>query len=480
MSNRRIAPRVRLLRPRGTAEHLVPLLVLGGAFAAFPLAALHFFSRQKVQFGGYVHFGGVGVTAAVAAVAAVVLTIVGARRRDGRTVLVGTAFSAMAALLALHGIATPGILVGYNGIVAFTGGATLPVGGAVLALSALPALRRPSGVKPLLLLQVALLIVIIALGAIGMLVPSAVPGVPEAGSRAAILLLVVGLAFYAILALRALRTFLLTRRVADLVVGVGIVWLAAALPPALLLNYLELGWWLGHGLELVGIFIVGLPVAFDLGRAAQSRPLVGDVCGADLVVAEESFLGSHVRALTVRLAEKDEYTEEHTRRVALRAVQVGEELGLSPGRVRALATGGLVHDIGKLSVPDAILKKPGPLTDEEFAVVQRHAEWGDRMLRDLGFAEEVRQLVRSHHERLDGSGYPHGIAGPVIPLDVRILAVCDVYDALISRRVYRDAWTHEKAVALLRKESGTAFDPKCVAALERVLTRDRAPQAVAV
>jgi HD-GYP domain-containing protein (c-di-GMP phosphodiesterase class II) len=83
------------------------------------------------------------------------------------------------------------------------------------------------------------------------------------------------------------------------------------------------------------------------------------VCGADLVAAEESFLGSHVRALTVRLAAKDEYTEEHTRRVALRAVQVGEELGLSPGRVRALATGGLVHDIGKLSVPDAILKKPG-------------------------------------------------------------------------------------------------------------------------
>jgi putative nucleotidyltransferase with HDIG domain len=479
MSGGGTGPTVRLMRPRGGTEHVVPFLVVGGALAALPLATMHFFSREKVQFTGEFHFTAVGLTALVASIAAVALTIVGAKRRDGRTVLVGTAFSAMAALLVLHGIATPGVLVGYNGVVAFTGGATLPVGGAVLALSALPALRRPSGVRPLLGLQFVLLIAIIALGVVGMLKPSTVPGVPETGSRAADLLLVVGLGFYAILGLRALRTFLLTRRLADLVVTVGIVWLAAALPPALLLSYLELGWWLGHGFELVGIVIVGAPVTLDLRRAAQSRPLVGDVCGADLVAAEESFLGAHVRALTVRLAEKDEYTEEHTRRVALRAVQVGEELGLSPGRVRALATGGLVHDIGKLSVPDEILKKPGPLTDDEFEVVKRHADWGDRMLRDLGFKEEVRQLVRSHHERLDGSGYPHGVAGPAMPLDVRILAVCDVYDALISQRVYREAWTHERAIALLREESGTAFNPKCVAALERVLARERRPSLIA-
>jgi HD-GYP domain-containing protein (c-di-GMP phosphodiesterase class II) len=148
--------------------------------------------------------------------------------------------------------------------------------------------------------------------------------------------------------------------------------------------------------------------------------------------------------------------------------------------VRALAIGGLVHDIGKLSVPDAILKKPGPLTDVEFEVVRRHADWGDRILRDLGFKEDVRQLVRSHHERLEGSGYPHGVAGPAMPLDVRILAVCDVYDALISQRVYREAWTHERAIALLRAESGTAFDPKCVTALERVLARERRPSLIAV
>jgi putative nucleotidyltransferase with HDIG domain len=468
------------MRPRGATEQGVPLLAIAGALAAFPLAAMHFLSREQVKFGGDVHFLGVGVTALIAAVAAFALTIVGARRRDSRTVLVGTAFSTMAGLLALHGIATPGMLVGPNGVVSFTGGATLPVGGAVLALSALPALRRPGGVRALLVLQGALLAGVAGLGATGLLLPSSVPAVPEPGSTLARSGLAIGLLFYGLLLLRALRTFFLTRRRADLLVAVGIVWLGAALPPAMLLHYWELGWWLGHGFELVGIVIVGLPVALDLRRAAQSRPLAGDLRGTELVTAEEAFLGSHVRALTLRLAEKDEYTEEHTRRVALRAVEVGQELGLSPGRLRALATGGLVHDIGKLRISDAILKKPGPLTDEEFAVIKRHAELGDRMLADLGFKEDVRQLVRDHHERLDGTGYPNGISGPAISLDARILAVCDVYDALLSQRVYREAWTHERAIALLREESGTAFDPKCVAALERVLARERAPDAVAV
>ena len=465
---------------RRTALQVAPALAIGLATALIPFLAIRSFGHRHVMFTGQTHFSGVGLTALAAALASLVLTVQGARQRDGRTVLVGTAFSVMAALLALHGLATPGILIGMNGVVAFTGGATLPVGAAVLALSALPALRRPRSMWPLIVLQICLLVGVITLGLVGMLVPSAVPSVPATGSREAIALLVVGLGLFVLLDARALKTFLLTRRRADLVVAVGIVWLASALPPAMLMNYMELGWWLGHVSELLGIVVVGVPVALDLRRGAQSRPLVGDVCGADLVEAEEAFLGAQVRALTLCLARKDEYTEEHTRRVALRAVQVGEALGLAGGRLRALATGALVHDIGKLSVPDGILQKPGPLTDDEFEVIKRHPEWGDKMLIDLGFGDEIRHLVRSHHERLDGSGYPHGTEGSLIPLDVRILAVCDVYDALISRRVYRDAWTHERAVKLLREEIGTSFDARCVSALERVLAAEVVPAAAAV
>jgi HD-GYP domain-containing protein (c-di-GMP phosphodiesterase class II) len=465
---------------RSTSDRIAPILILGGALAAFPTAAGHFFARDKVTFGGDLHFGGVGVTALAATVAAIAVTVIGARRQDGRAVLIGTAFSVMAGLLALHGIATPGVIFGDNGVVSFTGGSTLPIGGAILALAALPQFRRPGRVRPLLIAQAVLLAGVLGLGLLGLAFPQLVPSVPEPGSLAALALLVVGLVFYGVLAWRALRTFLLTHRHADLLVVIGIAWLAAALPPAMLLHWWELGWWLGHGFELVGIAIVGVPVAIDLRRGAQSRPLTGDLSGCDLVSSEEAFLGSHVRALMVSLAEKDEYTEEHTRRVALRAVQVGEELGLSPPRLRELATGAIVHDIGKLAVPDTILKKPGKLTADEFRAVQRHSENGYRTLKELGFRESVRRLVLQHHERLDGSGYPNGLSGPTISLDARILAVCDVYDALISTRVYRDAFTHEQALALLHEEAGTKLDRRCVAALERVLAAERAPETVAV
>jgi HD-GYP domain-containing protein (c-di-GMP phosphodiesterase class II) len=455
-------------------DRLIPVLALAAFVACVPPALLHFVGRDEVAWGGWAHFGTVAVGALVATLSALALTIVGARRRDGRAVLVGSAFSVMAALLTLHGLTTPGILVDMNGVVAFTGGATLPVGGAILALSVLPVLRRPDAVKPLLVLLAVAVAAIATLGATAIFVPDLVPSVPEPGSPLAWAALLVGFSFYAVLAFRALRTYLLTHRVADLTVVVGLVWLVSSLVAALLLGYWNLGWWLGHGFEIVGIALVGIPVAWDLLRAVPSRPLIGDLRGADLVAEEEAFMGSQVRGLMVALAHKDAYTEEHTRRVALRAVQVGEELGLQPPRLRSLAVGGLLHDIGKLRCPDDILKKPGPLTDPEYEIVREHAEAGRKLLKELGgFGEAVLRLVQGHHERLDGTGYPRGVAEGEIDLDTRILAVCDVYDALRSTRVYREAWSHERALALLHG-SGTAFDPRCVAALERVLARERA------
>jgi HD-GYP domain-containing protein (c-di-GMP phosphodiesterase class II) len=457
------------------AIRTIPLLSAAAFLAIVPAALLHFIGREQVYIGGWIHFGGVAVGAGVATACAIALTVAGARQRDGHAVLVGSAFSVMAALLCLHGLATPGIVVGMNGVVGFTGGATLPVGGAILALGALSALRRPTAVKPLLWLLAVGVVFVVGLGLAALVEPALVPSVPEPRSTAAWVVLIAGLLFYGLLFWRALRTFRLTQRRADLLVAVGIVWLAAALPAALLLDFRNVGWWLGHAFEVVGIAAVGLTVALDLRRgAARSRPLLGDLTGADLVAEEEAFLGSHIRALLVALADKDAYTEEHTRRVALRAVQVGDDLGLAPERLRDLAVGGLLHDIGKLRCPDEILRKPGPLTDDEHAVVREHPQAGSRLLKELGgFGDMVLRVVRSHHERLDGSGYPQGLSNAEIDLDTRILAVCDVYDALLSTRVYREAWPHERAIALLREGAGTTFDVRCVDALERVLARER-------
>ena len=454
-------------------ERIFPLAVLvcfGGVLPIVPLVKV---GHHMVMFGTPVHFVGVGLSALAAAIAALALTIVGVRRREAHAVLVGASFSVMAGLLAIHGLATPGALIGPNGVIALTGAATLPAGAAILGLSAVPALRHPRRIGMILMFQAVALVAVVGLGIVGMGIPSTVPPVPEYGSPPAVALLIVAVALYGILLVRAFRTYLLTRRAADLAVIVGIAWLTAALPPALLMDYMDLGWWLGHLYELGGLAVVGTSVAVDLFRTAQSRSLVGDLRAADLVAQEEAFLGARVHALTRLLADKDESTEEHTRRVAMRAVQVGEELGLAPGRLRALAIGGLLHDIGKLSVPERILKKPGTLTDEEFAAIKLHPGRGVKLLRELGgFAPVIHELVESHHERLDGKGYPRGLTEGALSLDTRILTVCDVYDALVSPRVYRDAWTHKDALGLLHRDTGTAFDERCVAALERVLSRE--------
>jgi hypothetical protein len=451
-------------------RHRPGLLALVALSALLPAAVLHRFGSTQLPLDGRDHFMLVAIGAAVAALASAGLTTAGVRNGDGRTVLLGTAFSTMTALLAVHGMATPGVIVGPNGVIALAGGISLPAGGAVLALSALPSLRRPRRMGPLLALQAGLAVAIVALGVLGLVFPSLVPAVPKRGSVEAVPVMILGVALFTLLAHRALRTFALTRRTTDLLVALGCAWLGFSSFAWLTVAPGTVGFYLGHFLELIGVVLIGVPVALDLRRGGASRPLVGDLSAAEVVASEEAYLGARVRTLMLRLGEHDGSTEGHSRRVALLAVQVGEALNLPPATLRHLAVGGLLHDIGKLSVSGGILRKPGSLDDAEYAEVKRHPEAGERLLRELGgFSPEVLALVAAHHERLDGKGYPHNLAGPELGIGPRILAVCDVYDALVSDRVYREAWTPERALELLRKDTGSAFDGRCVWALQRVL-----------
>jgi len=452
------------------SRHRPTLLGLIGAAAILPGGALEAVGRTPVAVGGAQHFAVVAVAALIAAAASAGLTRAGVRRRDGRTALLGIAFSTMTALLAVHGLATPGVLFGPNGVVAVAGGVSLPAGAAVLALSALPGVRTTRRMAPLLGLQAALVAGIVALGAAGLGRPDLVPAVPAAGSPAALALMAGGVLLFGLLANRALRTYALTRRATDLAVAVGCAWLAIAAIATLSSAPMTLGFYLGHALELSGVVMLVVPATLDLRRGGASRPLVGDLTAAEIVASEEAYLGPRVRALMVRLGEHDGSTEGHSRRVALLAVRVGEALGLAPAHVRHLAVGGLLHDIGKLDVPAEILRKPGRLTDAEYAEVERHPAAGERLLAELGgFPAAVHRLVAEHHERLDGAGYPRGLTASELAVGPRILAVCDVFDALVSDRVYRDAWSPERALALLRAESGTAFDAACVESLARVV-----------
>src|SRR5262249_41956837 len=192
-----------------------------------------------------------------------------------------------------HGLATPGFVIPtMNGVLMLTGGATLPAGAALLTLAAFGLPRRAGlGVKHLIAIEAVLLLAILGLGASAIVSPSLVPPVPAANSPAALALLAVSLLLFLLPRTRPLRTLLLTPRLSALRVLVGVAWLARSLVASLTLTYAQLGWWLGHGLELDGILAVGIPVALDLARSVQSRPLAGDLHASDLVLAGEAFLG---------------------------------------------------------------------------------------------------------------------------------------------------------------------------------------------
>ncbi|AZR74195.1 hypothetical protein BBF96_12780 [Anoxybacter fermentans] len=150
---------------------------------------------------------------------------------------------------------------------------------------------------------------------------------------------------------------------------------------------------------------------------------------------------------------KDKYTEDHTERVKQMALKVGERFDLSEEQLKILGTAALIHDIGKIGVPEAILNKPGKLTDEEFDIIKTHPVIGEEICKPLKTLAKIRQLIRSHHEKLDGSGYPDGLKGDEICLEARILTVVDIFDALYSDRPYRSKLPIEQCIEILQKEA---------------------------
>ncbi len=179
----------------------------------------------------------------------------------------------------------------------------------------------------------------------------------------------------------------------------------------------------------------------------------------------ESVSVGTIRALADALDAKCDYTAGHSLRVSRFAVLIGRQLGLSPEHLRDVELGGILHDIGKIGVPESILWKPGSLTPEEKEIMSKHPVTSAEIIGDLKGLWRAREYVRHHHEYYDGTGYPDGLAGETIPIGSRIILVSDAYDAMTTDRPYRQAIGHEKAMAELVKLAGKQFDPKVVEAL---------------
>ncbi|GAP64488.1 hypothetical protein ARMA_2911 [Ardenticatena maritima] len=194
----------------------------------------------------------------------------------------------------------------------------------------------------------------------------------------------------------------------------------------------------------------------------------------ELQRAQEEIKQSYdvtLMALSSALDLRDTATEGHSIRVAKIALEIGKEMRLSDEELQVLWRGALLHDIGKIGVPDRILHKPGMLTPEEWEIMRQHTIWGAEILKHIPFLAPAIPVVKYHHENWDGTGYPEGLKGEEIPLMARIFMVADTYDAITSDRPYQKGRSPEEALRIIREQAGKRFDPKVVRAFERAFER---------
>jgi putative nucleotidyltransferase with HDIG domain len=227
--------------------------------------------------------------------------------------------------------------------------------------------------------------------------------------------------------------------------------------------------------NLAGIIALGSlnSSASDQEDLHQARQLADQVAvalsNAQLIEELDLLNWGTLTALARAVDAKSPWTAGHSERVTENALKIGKALGLSDSELEDLNRGGLLHDIGKIGIPAGILDKPGKLSDEERQIIQEHPRKGGRILEPIAAYAHVVPMVLQHHEWLNGKGYPDGLAGEDISLGARILAVADVFDALITDRPYRKAMELGRTLEIIKQESGTQFDPKVVQAFLEVI-----------
>ena len=449
------------------AQLMIPLTV---ALAAAPGWLLVSLARGPDHTSLGVHIWSTAVVAGVLGLMGTVIAFHAWPRRDARTLVGAFALWIATVFLGMEAVALSSDVLPYAGVLRLPQLLVIPVGAAILMSARVRGVVRPGRELVVLRTGVIALAITAVVCAAWLVQPNAIPLSIGAGSMSAAILFAAAAPLLVVTAWSACRTALLTRRTVDAVLCVGLLWLipahlalATSLPG-------DARWAAGHALQFGAFALMATQTAIDLRRHSSSGSLTGGLRTTALVERSAEFLGARVSALVDRLVEKDPSTAGHVERVAILAVQIGEHLHLPTGRLRLLAAGGLLHDIGKLSVPTDVLQKPARLSDEEFDIVQRHPADGRALLTELGgFHPLVLELVEHHHERIDGTGYPHGLGGEGLPLEVRILAVADVFDALTTDRPYRRACTADDALAELDAQAGSGLDERCVSALREVI-----------
>jgi HD-GYP domain-containing protein (c-di-GMP phosphodiesterase class II) len=224
----------------------------------------------------------------------------------------------------------------------------------------------------------------------------------------------------------------------------------------------HLAWWDYHVFLLTGFAAAIFAVMTGYRRSRTLHEVLDGVFASDPMAHISRGYSETLRALIGAVEARDAYTHGHSARVAELSVHIGLRLGLRPAALRTLAEGAYLHDVGKVGIPDHVLNKPGALTSEERSWIEQHPLVGSDIVGRAPSLRDALAVIREHHERYDGGGYPDGLAGEEITLPARIVAVADVWDALTSDRAYRPAWPPDRALRHMESGRGTHFDPRCL------------------
>jgi hypothetical protein len=453
------------------------LVVLGLLVPAtfIPLAAIGGGGLLVVP---YQHFYIVSAVSIVAALIAATLALATVQIGLYRVLFLCLGFMSLCAIFAVHGLTTPGILVPdlfkeYSGsAVAISAYLSLAIPALFFAASYMPLLRRLERRFPFWPAGWLVLIVVIGLviyAAIAIyrtwLIAASPLSLPPYSTALAILS--IGLFFFA--AIRQARSYRRARLASQAYLLASFVLLADAAAAMVLFQVWTVGWWYYHLLMLAAVALALYALTIEGTRVRSLRSVVETALELEVSIDVEELDFEVIAALVAALEVKDRETQGHNRRVAQLCVQIGRQLGMSATELRVLARTGLLHDVGKLGIPDSILEKQGPLDESESAIMKTHPEIGVAILKRGGHFKRELLGVLYHHERMDGSGYPHGLEADAIPIEARIVAVADTYDVLTTDRPYRQACGGRAARRVVEEEAGTHLDPHVVIALMRAL-----------
>lgn len=420
------------------------------------------------------HFYIVSLVALMSTVIGVAVGVAGGRLRNIKVTFLALSFISLAGVFTVHGLATPGLIMHQTNVPGISAQLSVLLASVWLFLSSLPSdhaavVVLSRGGRRLMSVWMFLL-VLFALT--GLLFPHGLDMIPLnrnplRGVATALIVIMNGYTVYAYYRSYRYSGFPLQHAI---VYSAG--WFIVAQFMMVLGTTWNLSWWLYHFVLLSSMIVMLLGLFRQYAARGSVAQAVQSLFHTNPVDKITHWISPSIKALIVATESKDTYTAGHNFRVTMFALRLAEEMGVRPEQMRALAQGAIVHDVGKINIPDAILNKPGRLTDAERAVIEQHPGKGYEMCRNLGFMSDELGVIRSHHEKWDGTGYPDRLAGERIPLLARITAVADVYDALTSNRAYRRAWSHEEAIRLLSEQRGSHFDPGCVDAWIRICERD--------